>query len=198
MCAGSCARKLCIPGRLENNSRRAENRLHTLSIFAFIVSRLKDLTTCSVKSREAPETVPIERGSERTTHVSEEPILRLDGLTKHFGDQAALREASFAVERGEYVALLGPSGSGKTTLLRTIAGFETPAEAKSICRAATSRARQFMSAASSSSSELRAVSSSLRNGQCRVRHSQWRQSSAGSRSADASARGHRSGWPEGP
>ena len=62
--------------------------------------------------------------------MSEEPILRLDGLTKHFGGQAALSEASFSVERGEYVALLGPSGAGKTTLLRTIAGFETPSRGK--------------------------------------------------------------------
>jgi len=62
--------------------------------------------------------------------VSEEPILRLDGLTKDFGGQAALSEVSFSVERGEYVALLGPSGAGKTTLLRTIAGFETPSRGK--------------------------------------------------------------------
>ena len=58
--------------------------------------------------------------------MSEEPILRLEGLTKRFGSHQALGEVTFAVERSEYVALLGPSGSGKTTLLRLIAGFETP------------------------------------------------------------------------
>jgi ABC-type Fe3+/spermidine/putrescine transport system ATPase subunit len=56
--------------------------------------------------------------------VSEQSILRLDGLTKRFGDRMALGDATFSVARGEYVAVLGPSGSGKTTLLRAIAGFE--------------------------------------------------------------------------
>ena len=53
-------------------------------------------------------------------------MIRLDGVTKHFGDVAAVDSASLCVARGEIVALLGPSGCGKTTLLRLIAGFERP------------------------------------------------------------------------
>jgi sulfate/thiosulfate transport system ATP-binding protein len=47
-------------------------------------------------------------------------------VTKHFGDFAALEEASIEVPSGSLTALLGPSGSGKSTLLRVIAGLETP------------------------------------------------------------------------
>ena len=53
-------------------------------------------------------------------------MIRLDGVTKRFGDVAAVDGASLCVERGEVVALLGPSGCGKTTLLRLVAGFERP------------------------------------------------------------------------
>ena len=53
-------------------------------------------------------------------------MIRLDDVTKRFGEVAAVDSASLCVARGEIVALLGPSGCGKTTLLRLIAGFERP------------------------------------------------------------------------
>lgn len=49
--------------------------------------------------------------------------LTIEGLSKRFGDTAALHGVDLAVASGELVALLGPSGSGKTTLLRAIAGL---------------------------------------------------------------------------
>ena len=62
-----------------------------------------------------------------TDHVGsapgERPTLVLRGLTKQFGDFAAVDGVDLEVRRGEFVTLLGPSGSGKTTTLRMIAGF---------------------------------------------------------------------------
>jgi spermidine/putrescine transport system ATP-binding protein len=48
------------------------------------------------------------------------------GLSKRFGEVAALDDVSLDVEEGDFFALLGPSGCGKTTLLRIIGGFENP------------------------------------------------------------------------
>lgn len=51
-------------------------------------------------------------------------MIRLQNISKTFGDFSALRDISLEVRDGEFLALLGPSGSGKTTLLRIIAGLE--------------------------------------------------------------------------
>ncbi|HHV55245.1 MAG TPA: ABC transporter ATP-binding protein [Firmicutes bacterium] len=50
----------------------------------------------------------------------------LEGISKHFGETAALDRVGLQVHHGELLTLLGPSGCGKTTLLRIVAGLETP------------------------------------------------------------------------
>ncbi|SCF34467.1 putative spermidine/putrescine transport system ATP-binding protein [Micromonospora viridifaciens] len=52
--------------------------------------------------------------------------MRVEGLSKYYGDVHAVDNVTLTVEPGEFVSLLGPSGSGKTTLLMAIAGFEKP------------------------------------------------------------------------
>ncbi|MDX6476705.1 MAG: ATP-binding cassette, subfamily er 3, partial [Gaiellaceae bacterium] len=49
-------------------------------------------------------------------------VVVVEGLSLRAGDKELLHDASFAIERGEHVALVGPNGSGKTTLLETILG----------------------------------------------------------------------------
>ncbi|HEY1598063.1 MAG TPA: sulfate/molybdate ABC transporter ATP-binding protein [Pirellulales bacterium] len=51
--------------------------------------------------------------------------IKVDKVTKRFGNFLALDDVSVDAEGGSLLALLGPSGSGKTTLLRVIAGLET-------------------------------------------------------------------------
>ncbi|MGH2987630.1 MAG: ABC transporter ATP-binding protein [Solirubrobacterales bacterium] len=55
-----------------------------------------------------------------------EPSVRLDGVTKQFGDLVAVREIDLDIGQGEFFTMLGPSGCGKTTTLRMVAGFEQP------------------------------------------------------------------------
>jgi ABC-type nitrate/sulfonate/bicarbonate transport system ATPase subunit len=52
--------------------------------------------------------------------------LRLDGLTKAFGELPVLDGVSLEVASGEFVALVGPSGCGKSTLFDVVAGLEPP------------------------------------------------------------------------
>ena len=53
-----------------------------------------------------------------------QPDVRLDRVTKEFGDVLAVDDLTLDVEHGEFFSMLGPSGCGKTTTLRMIGGFE--------------------------------------------------------------------------
>ena len=52
--------------------------------------------------------------------------VKIDHVTKSFGENQVLKEFTDTFRDGEFVTLLGPSGCGKTTMLRMIAGFEKP------------------------------------------------------------------------
>ena len=57
-------------------------------------------------------------------------VLEVEGLDVRIGERQLLSGASFALERGEHVALVGPNGSGKTTLLETVLGRRGAAKGK--------------------------------------------------------------------
>jgi putative spermidine/putrescine transport system ATP-binding protein len=52
--------------------------------------------------------------------------IKIVGVTKRFGDMAAVSDLNLTIPDKGYCCLLGPSGCGKTTILRMIAGHETP------------------------------------------------------------------------
>src|SRR3954447_1418741 len=60
--------------------------------------------------------------------TSHEADIRLENVTKRFGEAVAVDDLTLSIERGAFYALLGPSGCGKTTTLRMIGGFEDPTE----------------------------------------------------------------------
>ncbi|WP_370449206.1 amino acid ABC transporter ATP-binding protein [Cryobacterium sp. TMT1-66-1] len=76
-----------------------------------------------------------------------DPIIRITGVNKHYGNLHVLKDINFSVSRGEVVVVLGPSGSGKSTLCRiinrletidtgvvTLEGHELPVEGKALAR----------------------------------------------------------------
>ncbi|MCP5025643.1 MAG: ATP-binding cassette domain-containing protein [Actinomycetia bacterium] len=76
-----------------------------------------------------------------------DPVIRVDRLTKNYGDVVAAEAVTFSVGRGEVLGLLGPNGAGKTTVVKmlttlvsiddgtaTVAGFDVTNESESVRR----------------------------------------------------------------
>ncbi|GGR46368.1 polar amino acid transport system ATP-binding protein [Nocardioides luteus] len=63
--------------------------------------------------------------TQASTPAPAEPVVRVEGLRKRYGDKLALDGVDLEVHEQEVVAVLGPSGSGKSTLVRCIHQLET-------------------------------------------------------------------------
>ena len=62
----------------------------------------------------------------RVQQQNDTSSVRLEALSKHFGNIAALENVSLALGEGEIISVTGPSGAGKSTLARLLSGLETP------------------------------------------------------------------------
>jgi ABC-2 type transport system ATP-binding protein len=65
-------------------------------------------------------------------NASAELAIKVEGLTKRFGDKAVVDHFSMEVPKGTIYGFLGPNGSGKTTTIRMICGLLTPDEGKGV------------------------------------------------------------------
>ncbi len=64
--------------------------------------------------------------------AADRSIIRVESLTKRFGDLTAVNGVSFDVHRGEVLGILGPNGAGKTTALECIEGLQRPDAGRAI------------------------------------------------------------------
>ena len=55
-----------------------------------------------------------------------EPMIEAIGLSKYYGNFAASRDVTFAINTGETVAFLGPNGAGKSTTMKLLTGYLAP------------------------------------------------------------------------
>jgi len=62
--------------------------------------------------------------------MGNEPLLRLEGISKAFGGVQAVLNVSLDLFKGEILGVIGPNGAGKTCLLNCISGFYTPQEGR--------------------------------------------------------------------
>jgi len=53
-------------------------------------------------------------------------MIEADGLSKFFGDFAAIRDVTFKIHKGEVAAFLGPNGAGKSTTMKLLTGYLAP------------------------------------------------------------------------
>lgn len=59
-------------------------------------------------------------------------MIKAEGLSKYYGQFAAIENVSFTIPRGQVAAFLGPNGAGKTTTMKILTGFLTPSKGKAI------------------------------------------------------------------
>ena len=81
-------------------------------------------THANAKKRdEDAVTPPLMQEPKTVPNPDEGPIIKIDHVSRAFGDIIAVNDVSFTVRRGEVFGLLGPNGAGKTTTFRMLCGL---------------------------------------------------------------------------
>ncbi|MCV6576254.1 MAG: ABC transporter ATP-binding protein [Cohaesibacter sp.] len=71
-------------------------------------------------------------------------ILKIDGLSKSFGGVEAVKNVSFTLNEGEFLALIGPNGAGKSTCFNMINGYLKPDKGKLLLQPQESKSRNLV------------------------------------------------------
>ncbi len=99
-----------------------------------LVRRLGPLARRAFRSEVEPTRAEVQADADKTPEVEAPvlatgpPVLRGDGVAKHFEGVIALGGVDIEVLPGEILGLIGPNGSGKTTLLNVVSGVYVPTE----------------------------------------------------------------------
>jgi len=83
---------------------------------------------------EAPAEVATANLRKASRTVSDEVVLKVEGVSRRFGGLQAVDDVSFSVRKGEVLGIIGPNGAGKTTLFNLLNGFIAPNTGKVLWR----------------------------------------------------------------
>jgi ABC-2 type transport system ATP-binding protein len=84
---------------------------------------------------------------ELTTQMDPTPMIEARGLSKFYGDFAAVRDVSFAVPRSQVCAFLGPNGAGKSTTMKLLTGYAAPTQGSAFIAGFSVQTQRLESAA---------------------------------------------------
>jgi ABC-type branched-subunit amino acid transport system ATPase component/hemerythrin-like domain-containing protein len=89
-----------------------------------VTAELRQLRSWLTYYAPAPLGLGLERTHRKPITPAVDQVLRVSGLSVHYGRIQALADIGIRIDKGELVALVGSNGAGKTTLLRTLSGLQ--------------------------------------------------------------------------